>query len=87
MLENLGGAGRAEPERFVSGEHRGPILAHDPRVEEGAPLLHAVALGRHDELHQPAHTRADTDDEAALFEGFSRDRLRPELGDGPPVDP
>jgi hypothetical protein len=75
VLENLGGARRAEPERFVSGEHRGPVLTLDPRVEEGAPLPHAVASGRHDELHQSAHARADTDDEAALLEGFSRDRL------------
>jgi hypothetical protein len=70
-------AARAGPSQSVScpGSHRGPVLTLDPRVEEGAPLPHVVALGRHDELHQSAHARADPDDEAALLEGFSRDRL------------
>jgi hypothetical protein len=45
-------------------EHRGSVVAFDPRVEEGASLLHAEALGRHDELHQSADARADTVDKA-----------------------
>lgn len=59
----------------MSGQNRGAVVALDPSVEEGAPLLHAEALGRHDELHQAGHAHADTDDEPALLQGFSRDRL------------
>jgi hypothetical protein len=59
----------------VSGQNCGSVDALDPHVEEDAPLLHAEALGRHDELHQSAHARADTDDEPTLLAGFSRDRL------------
>jgi len=59
----------------MSGEPRGSVVAFDPRVEESAPLLHAETVGRHDELHQTAHACADTDDEAALLEYLSPDRL------------
>ena len=77
----------------MSGEHCGSVVAFDPRVEEGAPLLYAETVGRHDELHESAHACTDTDDDAALLECLSRDRLfgrlailEPAAGEKDPVD-